>query len=815
MVTLLCGIPTLADMDGSVRVLLVSAGASPDALVTELERLGVEITPCSFADAEEHLETDPPDLVALAGALGAVELANMIDDLEDGPRMVIVAERKELAKLRGLNREVVVSLFAMETTEKVVGQRIESLARRAARRRDQKSAEPAPANKTSMGLPMAAHVGTLEVKRGEPPPRSRGPAVSDQGPDSPGAKEGVQTELLPTKEKPLPKAETAEVRPEPPRRKPPSALKDEPAPKGLPLPSGAHTPTPSKEGQLLSRSAREEAEQSIMVIDEDLLESIRPDPPDGPIPEISVLSLISVVPDPEDAPVSHPPTLPPAAKAQSSRARDFNLSASPGELDIGDAESALENLDSPNLEITQDLVLHAQKEMGSSKPELPADEGVSLGGEKAAPEMSSSSDEPVRATGGETPDPKIAVSPDEKVSHEKVSAKEPPASSVNEGLGRPDKVAHGVATERKKGGGKAFGLIAAAGVLFGGVYAVSSGKLGGSAKGNAGDAATVTDSPEAAPLRAAPADIAGENASPGEELQQLQQEDDAAQLDEQAPENEVSTPDEQAPVEEGPPAPRSRESALENPFEREEADAPTCDELLGSAAPVEVADPISKASAAWDKARAAIVGGKLVDAHKYMCEAVSINPESAALEGLASTYLNMGAYSEALRWANKADSLRPGQMDIGNLKGDVYAMMGDVEKARDTWLNLLNIGPDQMSRVGPISKDYSVEAGRHMRRGDLVRAEIFYRRAVILDPENQSGLIGLAKVYHRLEMPAYARAFGEMSLKLSDVIPEVHVLLGELALAEGRQEEARRRFERALAVRPDFFPAKRGLSQVK
>jgi uncharacterized protein HemY len=54
-----------------------------------------------------------------------------------------------------------------------------------------------------------------------------------------------------------------------------------------------------------------------------------------------------------------------------------------------------------------------------------------------------------------------------------------------------------------------------------------------------------------------------------------------------------------------------------------------------------------------------------------------------------------------------------------------------------------------------------------------------------------------------------------MALRVSDLIPEVHVLLGELALQEDNRAEARAYFERALAVRPDFFPAKRGLSQVK
>jgi tetratricopeptide (TPR) repeat protein len=154
-------------------------------------------------------------------------------------------------------------------------------------------------------------------------------------------------------------------------------------------------------------------------------------------------------------------------------------------------------------------------------------------------------------------------------------------------------------------------------------------------------------------------------------------------------------------------------------------------------------------------------------------------------------------------------------LDIGYLRGDAYAFRGELESARNTWLGTLNVDPNQVDRIPPISKDYSVEAGRHLRRGDYPRAELFFRRAVILDPQNLTGVIGLAKTYHKLEKPGYARTFAELSLKITDVMPEVHVLLGELALAQNNKAEAKERFERALAVRPGFFPAKRGLTEVE
>jgi tetratricopeptide (TPR) repeat protein len=241
----------------------------------------------------------------------------------------------------------------------------------------------------------------------------------------------------------------------------------------------------------------------------------------------------------------------------------------------------------------------------------------------------------------------------------------------------------------------------------------------------------------------------------------------------------------------------------------------TCDELLGSHKPEPGSDPLRASSDVWAEARKAIVAAQLDEANIKMCQAVALNPESAAIEGLAHLYLRLGNTKQALVWGGKADKLRPGQLDIGYLIGEAYAFQGDLEKARSIWLQTLNVPPEDVTRIPPISKDYSVEAGRHLRRGDYARAELFFRRSVILDPNNLTALIGLAKTYQKLEKPGYARIFAERSLEITDVMPEVHVLLGEMALELGNKEEARERFERALAVRPGFFPAKRGLSQVQ
>lgn len=280
----------------------------------------------------------------------------------------------------------------------------------------------------------------------------------------------------------------------------------------------------------------------------------------------------------------------------------------------------------------------------------------------------------------------------------------------------------------------------------------------------------------------------------------------------------ASSPEAQDAAPEATPKPAAASpssEALANPFIVPPTDPPTCQKLLGESPPQPGTDPVHEASLAWNEARKFIVGGKVDQAHQKMCEAVSLNSESAAVEGLAGLYLRLGAPEQALEWLDKAEELRPGRGEMRNLRGDIFSQMGKTEEARAIWLEMLAISPDETVRIAAVSKDYSAEASRHLRRGDYVRADQWYRRAATLDPKNLAAMIGLAKTFAKVGRSEHAKAFGLRSLAISDVVPEVHVLLGELALAEGQKEDAKKRFERALQVRPGFFPAKRGLAQVK
>ncbi len=855
-------------MHEEVSVLLLSVGESPTELKAELERLGVSVIESEFLDAEEKIEEATPDLVVLGGSRGAMELATLLDDQEGEhrPRMVIVAARKDLAKLRGLNREVVISLFALETTEKVVGQRVESLARRAARRRAQAGSPPVPAAKaTSLGLPSAhAIVGQLNLKK-------------VQAPSPPGIKV----------EKPEPVPSEAKVpneRPEPPRRGQPKVQKKE-----------------EDESSPEQPAAKEVVIEDGLVPDEDLLSLPPSQPPEGDV-ELEEIPATPGLPsieaaadssdDPSGGPTSMPPTLPPEAKEKSSPQNPIQKKEkeqSSDELDISDAEHALENLDSSKAEITASLLKDAQDYLSDAKgpaiseagsdsdepseherltvPAAPQDDGVSgveaaidsLGATVALSpplnheetheenESSSASDATGNQEATETKEPTVDPEPDEEAeaketaelggdelggepkpeasddeqeaspetpavatdddSREEKSAVDRPVAALEPSI-VPESLEPSIAPEShasvsRNGNKGPWGLLLVAVAALGLGAAYSTGVIGSSKEPPTEEfkaSAGAEDKGHA--VSATNSEASDEH--PGEPLQ---------------PEGRVAGEGEPAGLAEEPPATDSKDTessaTLADPFLIADADLPGCETLVDASQLGEEKDPVYQASVVWQEAREMIVAGKLKVANLKMCEAVALNPESAAVEGLAALYLRLKSPRQALKWVDRADELRPGQSEMGYVRGDIYSLMGRSQEARTIWLKTLNIPEDDSTRIAAVSRDYSVEAGRHLRRGDLVRADQWFRRAVILDPENIAGIIGLAKTFHKDGDPAHARAFSEMSLEVSDEIPEVHVMLGELALADGDEEGARVRFERALAVRPDFYPAKRGLSQVK
>ena len=823
-------------MQGQVIVLVVSIDEEPSGLIKELSRLGVEVLFGALSDCEQLIDEHQPDLVVLFGARGAMELASLIEGHEGQtpPRMVIAADRKELAKMIGLNRDVVVSLFATESGDRVLGQRIESLARRAARRRSA-SIPPPPVKATQLGLPNAGLLNKLELKK----------STSLESPERLGHKSslGSKEKDEPLRSMPHVASTIKAVDDESTSKVVEDKAKDDTALKVSPL--AAKTPEPEVKKPAAPRA------ESVEVADDDLL-SLRPSEfPDAesdlaPIPTPSAISVEATV----------PPTFPPGANdggtsaVQLASATDDDavtaiVTPPTSGFDISGAEAALENL--------ENLLAQASKPMARVSSE--ATSAPSTSSTETAPSAVSDFD-PLGATlltevrkvdGSEEPravaSSEVPRESSEPLSFDSLEPEEADEPSANVDLddndsstqgsfdapAAPDQqrvVAAEIGSETKQTAQSAnkqsankpapksksnvwwvpAALIAVATSV--GLYMTKTKPDVHVAKGAA--ASREEAEPVAAPAEPAvsehvdaPVDLSREPSAEQASAAAMVNEPGAQAVSAAAASEGETTPAQAAAV------------AMEQPFVVVDTNKPSCEVLLGEEVPQGGRDLVHQASLLWGEARKLIVAGKVNEAHKKMCGAVILNPESEAVEGLAQLYLDMFSLEQAEQWANKAEQLRPGQRDIAVLKGDIYGMRGELDKARDMWRAAFKLSENGESQLRAMSRDYGVEAGRRLRSGDIVKAEIWYRRAAILDPNNLAALMGLANTFMRSDRPSYALAFAQKALAISELIPEMQVLVGEVAFKSGQIDEARSRFEKALAIRSDFYPAKRGLSLIK
>ncbi len=245
---------------------------------------------------------------------------------------------------------------------------------------------------------------------------------------------------------------------------------------------------------------------------------------------------------------------------------------------------------------------------------------------------------------------------------------------------------------------------------------------------------------------------------------------------------------------------------VENPWKIPETPLPSCDELAPGVAATS-ADRVAEASPHWAEARRLIVKGDARAAAAAMCRAVAINPESPALEGLTSLYVMSGSPTLAVGFANRALAVRPADRETKNLRGDAFSQLGRADEALVDWLAAIGLRPDEAVRRAAESKNYALEAKRAERRGDLPKAAQYFRRAVGLDPKNIMATSGLAGLLLRQEHLEQAATFAVYALREFELLPDAHVVLGDVSAKKGDAAGARRAYQRALSIRPDYWDA--------
>jgi Flp pilus assembly protein TadD len=102
----------------------------------------------------------------------------------------------------------------------------------------------------------------------------------------------------------------------------------------------------------------------------------------------------------------------------------------------------------------------------------------------------------------------------------------------------------------------------------------------------------------------------------------------------------------------------------------------------------------------------------------------------------------------------------------------------------------------------------------YQRTGRLAEAETAFQRAVEIDG-NAWAQLALAKVQVAQDEPREAIPHLEAVTRLQPTLPEGWFLLGEAYRMSGRNEEARRQYQEALAVEPRYLPAREALQGLR
>lgn len=815
-------------MNRRPRISVIAFGQAPAGLIYELEKRGVDVTKGEVADVEELVESQDPHLIALSGIRGAMELSTLLEDQDraSSPRVAVIAARRDLSRLWGLNRDVVISLLATEMGDKVVAGRLDALARQAAKKRGEVlepiagasvSLEPRlPSDALTTMAPQAVAAIQL-VKQGQKVERAEAPVPPGSSAASPAAPAG-------------PKEAPAAAAPSMPQVTLPSDVteldsdlleSDRPPAPEKSLPSMAHTRIGLGLPENLRLSAKQAAPKLQAPPEPELGKSEAPtDPPPASASPADASWDLEITSQYESV-TARPP------EAVEKNASDEKSESAPSkESEEKDKSDPLSDvpLEGP----TSEPFALAESSPGAAAVEIKPEESPETALEKLeadATEGSSDDERKEKPESESTPHGSISVAP--------LETDAPFFDSIEPEAKTPEKTLADILPEKRsapeprlspeprtsltpsgKKSSPAAGLFL---VLLGGLgaaYLISSASGPSSAPAPTAEKAPLTeqqdepatnaDAPSAEPADAPSAEPAAEApAAPTEE---------ASGADENAP--ALGSPSEDPKPAEPAPAPSTASAKdLAAALTVTARKTQTCEDLVPNPPPIG-RDPAAQASPSWNAARKAIVKGDLVAAKTGMCEAALINTSSPALEALALLYVTEDAPTEALIWLDKAEAVRPGVRETLDLRAVALTQLGRIDEAREVWFRALHLTADETGRrQGNAIEDINV-GKQHLKRGDIPRAERLLRRALVLAPDHPLALSTMAEVLLKKKEYRKAAFLAETAIARESYLPDAYVTLAEIAQAEGDIPRARKELERALKVRPDLWAAKKLLQDL-
>lgn len=236
--------------------------------------------------------------------------------------------------------------------------------------------------------------------------------------------------------------------------------------------------------------------------------------------------------------------------------------------------------------------------------------------------------------------------------------------------------------------------------------------------------------------------------------------------------------------------------------------APSCEESLGSVN-VKSGDYPGAAYGQVREANRALVRGDIDAAQTALCKAVLWNQKNPALPlELAQLMLLRRDGAKAVAWAEKGLALDAASARGQSILGDGLARVGDYDGAKRAWLASMHLEPSSdPQQLKALSFSSVREAQASMKRRDPARAERFFRRGAVLDPDNVAASNGLAEALLKLGDPSSALRWANHSIAVAPRDPAARIVLGDVLFQRGDRGAAEVEWREALQLDPANYGA--------
>lgn len=249
------------------------------------------------------------------------------------------------------------------------------------------------------------------------------------------------------------------------------------------------------------------------------------------------------------------------------------------------------------------------------------------------------------------------------------------------------------------------------------------------------------------------------------------------------------------------------------------------------------ADP----AALSDQAQQAAIAGRLDEAERLWKQSLQGAPGYfPALFNLGFLYFNGGRFGEAEPLLRRAARANPKDFNTQYILGNTLLQMGKREEALRAWRGALAIRPDQLRLMKVMAVEYSkgryfAEAAALARRsaelapqdadaavlavqaltdtGDLKAATVLAREAAARFPGVARVQFEYASLLHRQGRWEQAGPLLEAAMRSDASYEEPWYLYGDVLAKQEQAEKSIPYFERAIALRSDYLPARMALAR--